>query len=519
MAASRRRALPVLFAAVALARAASADVTLPAVIGDGMVLQQKVPVPIWGRAEPGEEVTVRFGGQSARARADAGGRWRVSLSPLRASAQPAALTVQGRNTVEVHDVLVGEVWVASGQSNMQFTLAQSRDGAAAAADADHPRLRLFHVARLIKPRGEDVTASWKACTPESAAGFSAVAYYFGLDLLQALDVPVGLIHTSWGGTQAEAWTPEQYLTASEVLRPTVERSALWERERPQVQKEFDAARAAWKTEAEKATSEGRKPPREPTVPDALRPQRIAGSLYDSMVEPLVPFAIHGVIWYQGESNEARAEQYRTLLPTMIRAWRERWGSSDLPFGIVQLPNYRRPSEQPTDAPWAHLRDAQLYTFKTVPRTGLVVTIDVGEAEDIHPPDKREVGERLARWALGGVYGRKGVRSGPVFGAAAFRGREARLRFTEVGKGLRARDGGRELHEFWVAGDDHQWRPARARIDGKHEVVVFAPDVPVPRAVRYAWCENPLRPDLTNSAGLPASPFRTDDWPGPTDGKR
>jgi sialate O-acetylesterase len=250
----------------------------------------------------------------------------------------------------------------------------------------------------------------------------------------------------------------------------------------------------------------------------LRPFRIAGSIYNGMIEPLIPFAIRGVIWYQGESNEARAQQYGILLPTMIRAWRERWGQGKFPFGIVQLPNYRDSHSDPVDEAWSHLREAQRRTALTTRNAGLIVTIDIGEAHDIHPKNKLEVGRRMSRWALADVYGRKMLKSGPAFVQAKAKGSRMVLTFSEAGQGLRVRDGDK-LAEFAIAGADRQWHWAEARITGKDRLEVWSDSVPQPQAVRYAFNNNPRDPNLTNETGLPAVPFRSDDWPGPTDGKR
>jgi sialate O-acetylesterase len=249
----------------------------------------------------------------------------------------------------------------------------------------------------------------------------------------------------------------------------------------------------------------------------LREYRIASSIYDGMIAPLIPFRIRGAFWYQGESNEARAQQYALLLPVMIKAWRERWGD-DFPFGIVQLPNYRDPKPEPADEAWSHIREAQRRTALHTTKTGLIVTIDIGEARDIHPKNKLDVGKRMSSWALAQVYGRKLVASGPVLRSARTAGGKMILSFAEVGTGLKIRDGDR-LQEFAIAGADRKWHWAEAKIVGKDRVEVWAAAVSQPLAVRYAFNNNPKAPNLTNDSGIPASPFRTDDWPGPTDGKR
>lgn len=331
-------------------------------------------------------------------------------------------------------------------------------------------------------------------------------------------MPIGLLNSSFGGSQAEAWTPVEYLLASDDLRPTVERTKIWDDERPRVKTEYDESLKQWRADAEKARTTGARPQPSPAVPDALREYRVAASIYDGMIAPLIPFAIHGAFWYQGESNEARAQQYGILLPTMIKAWRERWGQGNFPFGIIQLPNYRAPKPDPADEPWSHIREAQRHTVLATPHTGLIVTIDIGEANDIHPKNKLDVGKRMCRWALADVYFRKITKSGPMFRQSEIAGSKIILTFDEAGKGLKIRDGDK-LDEFAIAGADHQWHWAEAKIVGKNRVEVWAAAVPQPLVVRYAFNNNPKHPNLANETGLPAAPFRSDDWPGPTDGKR
>jgi sialate O-acetylesterase len=500
-----------------------ADVVLPDVIADAMVLQRERPVSIWGKAEPSEAINVSFAGQTKKTVADKDGKWRVTLDPLRASATRAVLTIAGKNKIELKDILVGEVWLVAGQSNMQLILSQTANGEAASAAAKHPLLRLFNVSRQVAFKHKTgPLAVWQACTPQSVKEFSAAGYYFGVELQKELNVPIGLINSSYGGSQAEAWTPVEYLQASDDLRPCVEREKIWAEERPRVQAEYDAKLKEWRAAVEHARAENKRPPAQPAVPDALREYRIAASIYNGMIAPLVPFALRGAIWYQGESNEARAQQYELLLPTMIKAWRAKWqqsgGQGDFPFGIVQLPNYRAVKPEPADEAWSHLREAQRRTASNTPHTGLIVTIDIGEANDIHPKNKLDVGKRMARWALADVYGRKLTKSGPLFRKSEIAGAKIVLTFDEAGAGLRIRDGDK-LNEFAIAGADHKWHWAEAKITGKNRIEVWSADVPQPQAVRYAFNNNPRQPNLTNETGLPAVPFRTDNWPGPTDGKR
>lgn len=498
--------------------AAFADVRLPDVIGSSMVIQQKQPVPIWGWAEPGESVTVAFALQKKTAIASAQGKWRVDLGKMQANASPQTMTIAGKNTIELKDILIGEVWLVSGQSNMQWRLPESENGEAATAAANHPNIRLFNVSREVAfKRRQGKLGEWAACTPDSVKEFSAAGYYFGVEMQRELKVPIGLINSSYGGSQAEAWTPLRYLIASPELKPTVDRTEIWNAERPRVRTEYDAAIAKWREDSDKAKAAGARPSPSPSVPDALRDYRIASSIYDGMIEPLIPFAIRGAIWYQGESNEARAEQYNLLLPTMIRAWRDRWGQIDLPFGIIQLPNYRQVKAEPEEAAWSFIREAQRRTALNTPDTGLIVTIDIGVANDIHPRNKLDVGKRMSVWALKQAYGRKIV-SSPILIKAEEKEGKVILTFDEVGAGLRIRSGDK-LEEFAIAGEDKKFYWADAKIVGKNRVEVSSPQVKGARAVRYAFNSNPKNPNLTNDSGIPASPFRTDDWPDPTAGKR
>jgi len=508
-----------LIAVLTFALGARANVSLPDVISEGMVLQQGQAIPIWGKADPGEVVTVHFAGQSKKTIAAMDGTWRVKLDPMRANATPATMIISGKNTIELKNILIGEVWLVSGQSNMERLLSETANGEAAIAAANHPLIRLFNVSRQVAfKRAPPPLATWQPCSPQTIKQFSAAGYYFGVELERELRVPIGLINSSYGGSQAEAWTPVEYLLASEDLRPTVERKKIWDEERPRVRADYDEALKKWRAESDKAKAAGARPSPSPAVPDALREYRIASSIYDGMIAPIIPFFIRGAIWYQGESNEARAQQYGVLLPTMIRAWRERWGEGNFPFGIVQLPNYRDPKPEPSDEAWSHLREAQRRTALHTPNTGLIVTIDIGEAHDIHPKNKLDVGKRMALWALVDVYGRKMTKSGPIFRNAKIAASKIILTFDEVGQGLRIRDGD-ELDEFAIAGADHKWRWASAKIVAKDRIEVWSDVVSQPLAVRYAFNNNPKHPNLTNETRLPAAPFRTDDWPGPSDGKR
>ncbi|MFK8165353.1 MAG: sialate O-acetylesterase [Lewinella sp.] len=495
------------------------EIVLPDIISDGMVLQRYQLVPIWGKAESGQEISIDFNGQTESDVADENGNWFIVFDPMPHSAEPLTMDIKGDETITLKNILIGEVWFCSGQSNMQWEVQQSEGGKEAIANADFPNIRLFNVDRDVgfkKKPGK--LATWQGANPESVKKFSGVGYFFALKIHQELDVPIAMINASFGGTQAEAWTPRYALAAFPELQPCIDREKIWEAERPEVQKEFDKRMVKWKENVKKAKANKTKTPSRLRVPDALRPQRIAGSIYYNMVEPLVPFAIGGALWYQGESNEDRAEQYELLLTVMIESWREEWHRGNFPFAIVQLPNFRKQKEQPADEAWSHLRDSQLKVHKKLPNTGLIVTIDIGEANDIHPVNKLDVADRLARWAMAEVYGKDIQGSGPLFSEVKLKKRKAIISFKEVGEGLKTTDGA-ELQEFAIAGEDQQWVWAKAKIKGKNKVVVRSGKIINPKAVRYAFNNNPKNPNLTNASGLPAGPFRTDDWKGPTAGKR
>jgi sialate O-acetylesterase len=495
-----------------------AKITLPDVLNSGMVLQQHQKVPVWGTANPGEKVSVSFAGQNKVGIADKSGQWKVWLNPMAASNVPQKMTITGLNTVILNDVLVGEVWLCAGQSNMQLILSSTNKGDSVIASANYPMLRLFNVSRAVAFKHQTgPLATWQKCSPASVKEFSAAAYYFGLALQKKLKVPVGIINASYGGSEAEAWTPIAYLHTPD-LQPCIDREKIWDAERPQVRKEYAETLIKWREYAAKERAAGRIPKEAPHPPDALREYRIAASIYNGMIAPLIPFKIKGVIWYQGENNEGRAEQYGILLPTMIRAWRATWHQGNFPFGIVQLPNYRDPNNQPVETAWSDLRDAQRCTADTVKNAGLIVTIDIGEKHNIHSKDKYDVGKRMYLWALDFVYHYPVMGSGPIFQQDTVEGKTIMIKFKEVGTGLQVKNGG-TLQEFAIAGADKQWHWAKAKIVGKNLVKVWSNDVPNPIAVRYAFNSNPRTPNLTNNSGLPAAPFRSDNWPGPTAGKR
>jgi len=453
------------------------DVKLPAMFRSGMVLQRDIRVPIWGTANPGEQIKVEFAGKAAQVQANTQGNWRTLLGPFPAGG-PFKMSITGKTEVVIDDVLVGEVWVCSGQSNMEWAVRRAKDPDQEIRAASFPKIRLFKVPRRASVTAvRDVDAKWTAVTPKTVADFSAVGYYFGRELFESIHVPIGLIQSAWGGTPVESWMSEQAIA----------------------DKRFAPLRKRWEERAKKQ-------PRHPHRPS---------NLFRGMINPLLPYGIRGVVWYQGESNASRAEQYVALFPALIEDWRGHWNqidNKDFPFYFVQLANFTvRKGQDPRT--WAELREAQSLALR-LPNTGMAVTIDIGNPRDIHPRNKQEVGRRLALLARARVYGEDVEDSGPMFRRASPAGRAIRIEF-DNSYGLRARGDG-ELLGFTIAGSDRKFLPAEARIVGR-DVIVQSDEVPAPVAVRYAWTDNPTC-NLVNHTGLPASPFRTDTWPRVTAGK-
>ncbi|HEY8188658.1 MAG TPA: sialate O-acetylesterase [Pyrinomonadaceae bacterium] len=642
-----------------------AEVRVPSIIGDNMVLQQGRKVRVWGTAQPGEGVTVHFIKQTGRAIADAQGHWQTWLGPLK-SGGPFVLTIVGSNTLTFKNVLVGDVWICSGQSNMEFPLVNATGGADAVAQANYPEIHLFTVRKATAANPLDnVEGHWVVTTPEEVGQFSAVGYFFGRELYQRLKIPIGLIHTSWGGTPAEAWTSHAALSSVAELKPILDKYKKSLEALPQRQQAYEHELAEWEEknlyadpgnkgealgyadpalnetdwkqmnlpqffetaglvidgavwfrkeielpsswsgkdltlsltaiddfdityfngtrvgatgnetpnsylvprkykvpgslvqggrnviavrvfdrageggfgrsdvmslgpvgakESEAITLAGRWSYKvelalEPKKPDyGSRPELLGPSnqnspsvLYNAMLAPLTPYAIRGAIWYQGESNANRAYQYRTLFTTMIGDWRSAWAQGDFPFYFVQLANWHAAPSEPGDSDWAELREAQTMALR-LPQTGMAVIIDIGDANDIHPRNKLDVGKRLAAWALAVTYHQKIEPSGPLYDSFSIKDDKIRVHFRHVDGGLRSSDGA-PVKGFVIAGADRKFVWANARIEGD-AVVVSSKDVAHPIAVRYAWADNPVS-NLYNAAGLPASPFRTDDWPGVT----
>ncbi|HPO16282.1 MAG TPA: sialate O-acetylesterase [Candidatus Hydrogenedentes bacterium] len=501
---------------LAVSFSALGNVSVPNIIGDHMVLQEGLKIPIWGKADPGEMVTVTLDKNTEQAVADDKGSWCVRLPKMKAGG-PYEMGISGKaNSLCIKDILVGEVWMGSGQSNMQWTVSNSNNAAQEIANANYPSIRLFDVERTVATQPKDnCNGSWKVCSPESIPEFSAVLYYFGRELFTVLRVPMGLIHTSWGGTPAESWASRPTLASDPDLNVIVQR---WDKilaEYPAAKQAYDQALGEWEKAAEKAKAEGQPEPQKPGAPQGPDHPWLAAGLYNSMIAPLVPYAVKGSIWYQGESNAGRAYQYRKLFPAMIEDWRKSWGQKSFSFYFVQLANFTDVLPEPGDSDWAELREAQTMTLK-LKDTGMATIIDIGEAKDIHPRNKQDVGKRLALNALSNDYGKDVVFSGPMYTSVKFKGNEAIITFKYTDGGLQTRNG-EFLKGFSIAGADKKFVWANATIQGK-KVVVSSPHVNEPASVRYAWANNPVC-NLYNGAGLPALPFRTDDWPGITVNKK
>jgi sialate O-acetylesterase len=488
-----------------LAVAASAEVRPAALFSDHMVLQRGLSVPIWGTAAPGEAVKVTLHGQSRSTTAGADGKWMLRLRKLKAGG-PYEMRIEGKNTIILHDLLVGEVWLASGQSNMVFTVSKKAASFAGMLDEDkqiatanYPAIRMFTVKekKSYTPM-DDVTGAWQVCSPETVAGFSAVGYVFARELQQRLHVPVGILTVAYGGSTAESWLPREAVAADPQLKPMLDR--------------FDALEDFYKTHPGATTAEAPPPPqtingrsvRPGPMRDPVEDQHEPTVLFNGMLHPVIHYGLRGAIWYQGESIVGGQEGlalYPHVMETLVNEWRKLWGEGAFPFYAVQLPALKNVSNNPL------VREGQAQIL-ALPKTGLAVTIDVGDPDNVHPKNKEPVGERLALIALANAYGRKLEFAGPRYSSMKVEGQAIRIRFTHTDGGLVARDG--PLKWFQIAGVDQHFVDAEATIEGD-TVLVKSDKVSAPVAVRYAWANYPLGCNLFNAAGLPAATFRTDAW--------
>jgi sialate O-acetylesterase len=486
---------------------ALADVTVPAIFSSHMVLQRELADRVWGWAEPGEEITVTIAGQSKTTKADANGAWSVTLDPMPAGG-PHTLKIAGKNTLTFDDVLVGEVWICSGQSNMQWPVAAANDADLESRAANFPQIRLITVPNLgTQEPQKTFNGAWVVCSPQTVGSFSAVGYFFGRQLHQTLGVPVGLINNAWGGSACEAWIRRDRFEGKELYAEMMDRWRKLESDWEAYLKAVEAAKAEGKPEPEKPRN----------LEGQMRGNARPANIYNGALKPTIGYGIRGAIWYQGESNAGRAYQYREMFPLMIQSWREEWGIGDFPFLFVQLADFMGEKTEPAESAWAELREAQTMTMSKLPNTGQAVIIDIGEGQDIHPRNKQDVAMRLARWALAKTYGVPVAHRSPELKEVKFENGKAIVTLDHVADGLRTFDVP-EVRGFAIAGADRKFVSAQAKITGKDTVEVWSDQVKEPVAVRYAWADNPIC-NLFNRTGLPVTPFRSDDWPGVTANSR
>lgn len=514
------RSLPLLTALLLSPAFALAELSVPQFFSDHMLLQRETDAAIWGKTDPDAEVTVSFKGETASAKADNNGAWKIEIPTGEADAEGAELIItSGDDSITIADVLVGEVWFASGQSNMYFTMDRVEAYEELIAKSDLPSIRVFNapLVTAVEPQ-DDIEGEWTPASPDTIPGYSAVAFFFVKKLHEELGIPIGLIKSAWGGKPVETFTSREALNTlpgtKALVDATLEADASYDPEKARAAYEMKVKN--WETAMEaargKSAEERRRIGRKPSEPKRpLDTEGKPGVLFNSMIHPFVGYTMRGAIWYQGEGNaKSGAVPYDQTLPLMINDWRERWGD-DLSFYYVQLANFREPTTEPGDNdPWPLLQDRMRLVLDTTPKTGMAIINDTGEAKDIHPKNKHDVGERLALWALAKDYGKDITYSGPLFESSEVRDGKIAVTFEQVGDGLKARDGG-ELQRFEIAGADKAWHWADAEIEGKDTVLVSSPAVEKPAAVRYAWAANPEGANLVNSEGLPASVFRTDDW--------
>ena len=486
---------------------AQAKVSLPNIFGDYMVLQREQANPVWGKASPGEKVSVSIGGQSHTTITTADGSWQVTLEPLEVGG-PYELEIRGNNTLTFSDILVGEVWVCSGQSNMGWAVRASADAELQIASANYPEIRLLSVPQIASQEPRDnFNGSWNICKPQTVADFSAVGYSFGRRLHNTLGVPIGLIDNAWGGSAVEAWISRDALEDADQYDELL---SSWDEKAAAMTDQIFAAEVAaykkWVADGEQGAK--RRAPR-----DSRTSNHRPANLFNGVLHPIIGYGIRGAIWYQGESNAGRAYQYRSLFPLMINTWRQHWRQGDFPFYWVQLADFKQEAPEPRDSAWAELREAQTMTL-SLPNTGQAVIIDAGEGRDIHPRDKETVANRLARIALARDYGVAVAWQSPSYDSMRIDGNAISIQLKHVSAGGLHTFDVYEVMGFEIAGEDQKFFWAEAKLEGKNKVTVSSPHVPKPVAVRYAWGDNPVV-NLQDRNGLPVTPFRTDDWPGVT----
>lgn len=495
----KRKRLPVLFLLLAQVLRADAAIVLPALISDNMVMQQNAPVHIWGNAKPGEKVTVSILNQNRTTVADKEGKWQIWLQPM-TSKSTVTMTVSGENSITVNNILIGEVWFAAGQSNMEWDVSQSNNAAEEIASANYPFIRIFDAVRSISDSAKtDIKGKWVVCSPETIKNITAAGYFFTRGIYNSLKVPVGLIEASWGATRCEAWSPQEVFKADPRLSFWQTKWTDYVKSFPGLQEAYQKKWAAWKGEADRAKAAGNPIPKEPEAPQLFNKTK-PSSIYNGVVAPLTNYTIRGVIWYQGENNAYKDEafSYRYLFPAMIQSWRAAWKQGDFPFIFAQLSTLRNHPY------WPVLRESQAEALK-LKNTGMAVTYDVGDSTNAHYHNKQAVGKRLELVARSLVYGDNVEASGTQFRQMTFEGKAIRVWF-DHGKGLKS-SSSNELTGFEIGGEDGKLYPAQAVIDGE-SIVLSSPQVKKPLIVRYAF-KDAIVANLINETGLPAVPFRTD----------
>lgn len=499
-----KRIRALLLIGLALSPFLRAELKLPAIIGDHMVLQQKQANPIWGWDKPGTKVTVTFAGQTQAATAGADGKWTVKLGAAPANATPQTLTIAGSSRREIRDVLIGEVWMCSGQSNMAWPLRSDWNGDLQAAASKHPNLRIISVPQVgTQELQNDFKGQWEAVSVENLRDFSAIGFLFGRYIHEIVGVPVGLIDNAWGGSAAEAWIRRDTLNHAARFKSLTDAAAKREADllSPKGKADFEKSVEDWK--AAKAKGAKKAAPQ-----NWLAGNQRPGNIFAGVVHPTLGYGIKGVIWYQGESNASRAYEYADLFPFMIEQWRKEWGQGDFPFYWVQLADFRAEKATPGESDWAELREAQTKAMR-LPNTGQAVIIDLGEGRDIHPRNKHDVAARLVRWALVKDYGLKFPYRSPEFKSLAIAGNKATVTIDCFGSSLRPFDVA-EPRGFAICGADKVWHWATGRIIAPDKVELWSDQVAAPIAVRYAWADNPVC-NLFSDDGLPVTPFRTDNF--------
>lgn len=491
----------------------SKQLKMPAIFSDNMVLQRDMPIPIWGWEEPNKTINVSLGKIKQSAKSDSAGKWMVKLPPFPAGGSYTLIISGKKDKVSFKNVMIGDVWICSGQSNMVFKLSETIDGNKEVSKANYPNIRLFTVNRKIaKSPQDDTGGNWSECNSLSAKDFSAVGYFFGREIYNNINVPIGLINISWGGTPIEAWMSDEVLRSDSDVLPIYSE---WERKiekYPEALEKYKIELESWKKLKKEADENGTKPPEEIIPPLGPESARQPSVLFNGLVNPVIPFGIKGVIWYQGESNFKRGYQYRKLFPLMIKDWRNRWGQGDFPFIFVQLPNYK--SQYEKKYAWAEVREAQLMTLQAVENTAMAISIDIGDPDDLHPKNKKDIGKRLALGALKIAYNKDIAFSGPIYKAMIALNGKIKLEFEHTGGGLISKNN-EPLKGFEIAGEDKIFVKANAVIEG-NSVIVWSDEIKKPKAVRYGW-ESAPEVNLYNKANLPASPFRTDNWKGDSEG--